>query len=311
MKVQKKKRKLLWNREDKIMNIDQVILGDNQFFGVNHMSQDKGRQTYEQFKDLNEIKRILKYGLSKGVKGVMFSTHPSIYKICDMIRDDDELRENLNIYVNVPYIIKYVSMVTEMGMYNTIKTMLKGKNGKGKAKFLLETGADVVTLNHIGIMERLIDVELTPFYGLNVKAVFLHNALCDLALGYDMKDVIKAFDGYIRKRYHAIPAYGTLNFSAFSRFLDECGLEESLIMTAVNKKGFLMNPSRDEVVKDIEKSNHTVLAMATLASGRVLPEEAYSYIATTSVKNVVVGLSSEKHADETFEIIKKYILEGK
>ena len=82
-------------------------------------------------------------------------------------------------------------------------------------------------------------------------------------------------------------------------------------MTAVNKKGFLMNPSRDEVVKDIEKSNHTVLAMATLASGRVLPEEAYSYIATTSVKNVVVGLSSEKHADETFEIIKKYILEGK
>lgn len=293
-----------------MVNIDRVILGDNQFFGVNHMSQDKGRATYEQFKDLNEIKRILRYGLSKGVRGVMFSTHPSIYEICDMIRADEELKNNLNIYVNVPYIIKYVSMVTEMGMYNTIKTVLRGKNGKGKTKFVLETGANVLTLNHLGILERLVDVELAPFYDLNVKAVFLHNALCDLILGYDMKEVAVAFDKYVRKRYHAIPAYGTLNFSAFSKFLDDCGLQNSLVMTAVNKKGFLMNPSRDQVVSDIAQSSHTVLAMATLASGRLLPEEAYSYLAETAVKNVVVGLSSQKHADETFGIIQKYILEG-
>lgn len=292
-----------------MIDIDRVILGDNQFFGVNHMSQDKGRATYEQFKDLNEIKRILRYGLSKGVRGVMFSTHPSIYEICDMIRADEELKNNLNIYVNVPYIIKYVSMVTEMGMYDTIKTVLKGKSGKGKTKFLLETAANMLTLNHLGILERLVDVELAPFYDLNVKAIFLHNALCDLILGYDMKEVAVAFDKYVRKRYHAIPAYGTLNFSAFSEFLDDCGLQNSLVMTAVNKKGFLMNPSRDQVVSDIARSSHTVLAMATLASGRLLPEEAYSFIAETAVKNVVVGLSSQKHADETFGIIQKYILE--
>lgn len=292
-----------------MLEIDQVILGDNQFFGVNHMSQDKGRATYEQFKDMNEIKRILNYGLSKGVRGVMFSTHPSIYEICDMIRADENLKNNLNIYVNVPYIIKYVSMVTEMGMYNTMKTMLKGKSGSGKTKFLLETGANIITLNHLGILERLIDVELAPFHGLNVKAVFLHNALCDLILGYNMKEVAVAFDRYIRKRYHAIPAYGTLNFSAFSEFLDNIGLHNSLIMTSVNKKGFLMNPSRDQVVEDIAKSSHTVLAMATLASGRLHPEEAYSFISETAVQNVVVGLSSQKHADETFALIQKYVLE--
>ncbi len=293
------------------MEIDRVILGDNQFFGVNHMSQDRGRQTYEQFKDLDEIKRILKYGLSKGVKGVMFSTHPKIYEICDMIRADEELRENLNIYVNVPYIIKYVSMFTEMGMYDTIKTVLKGKSGAGKTRFLLETAGNVLTLNHMGILERLIDAELTPFYGLKIKAVFLHNSLCDLALGYDTKKIIISYDKYIRKRYHAIPAYGTLNFSAFSKFLDDCGLEESLIMTAVNKKGFLMNPSRDQVVSDINQTKHTVLAMCTLASGRILPQEAYEFLAQTNVQNVVVGLSSKTHADETFEIIKNTILERK
>jgi len=292
-----------------MIDIDKVILGDNQFFGVNHMSQDRGKATYEQFKDINEIKRILNYALSKGVKGVMFSTHPSIYQICDMIREDELLRENLNIYVNVPYIIKYVSMVTEMGIFETIKTMLSGKSGGSKAKFLCRTAANAITLNHMGILERLIDVELAPFYGLKVKAIFLHNALCDLALSYDMKQVICGFDKYIRHEYNAIPGYGTLNYSAFSKFLDEAGLEDSLVMTAVNKKGFLMNPSKEQVVHDIMSEKHTILGMATLASGSLLPEEAYEFIAHTSVKNVVVGLSSKTHADETFGVIKKYILE--
>lgn len=293
-----------------MIQIDQVILGDNQFFGVNHMSQDKGKATYEQFKDLKEIKRILNYALDKGVTGVMFSTHPSIGEICNMIRSDKRLRENLNIYVNVPYIIKYVSMVTEMGIFNTIKNTLASQKDRGRVKFLSKTFLNLLTLNHMGILERLIDVELAPFHGLNIKAVFLHNALCDLALGYDMKDVIKGFDNYIRKEYNAIPAYGTLNYSAFSDFLSEIGLDQSLIMTSVNKKGFLMNPARDKVTYDIAKDKHTVLAMATLASGSILPEEAYKYISETSVKHVVVGLSSEKHADETFSVIKKYILEG-
>lgn len=293
-----------------MLNIDQVILGDNQFFGVNHMSQDKGKATYEQFKDLKEIKRILDYALSKGVRGVMFSTHPSIGEICNMIRGDKYLRKNLNFYVNVPYIIKYVSMVTEMGMFETIKTTLESQKENGRIKFMAKTLGNVITLNHMGILERLIDVELAPFHGLNVKAVFLHNALCDLILGYNMKNVLKSYDKYIRKQYHAIPGYGTLNYVNFAHLLNKCGLEESLVMTAVNKNGFLMNPSRDKVTKAIEKNNHTVLAMATLASGSILPQEAYEYIATTKVKNVVVGLSSPKHADETFEIIRKNILEG-
>lgn len=290
------------------LDIDRVILGDNQFFGVNHMSQDKGRATYEQFKDLSEIKRILKYGLSKGVNGVMFSTHPSMNEICDMIREDPELRDNLNLYVNVPYIVKYVSMVTEMGMLDTIKTVLKGQQGS-KASFILKTAGNILTLDHAGIMMRLVDAEMAPFYGLNVKAVFLHNCLCDLILGYEMDDVIRKYDSYIRKKYNAIPGYGTLNFKDFSQYLDKVGLENSLVMTSVNKKGFLMNPSRDAVVDELGKTSHTVLAMCTLASGRVLPEEAYSYLADTPVKNVIVGLSSEKHADETFSIIQKYILE--
>lgn len=292
------------------MKIDQIILGDNQFFGVNHMSQDRGHETYEQFKDLSEIKRILDYAMDKGVKGVMFSTHPSIGKICDMIRADQRLRENLNIYVNVPYIIKYVSMVTEMGMYETIKTVLSSQKGRHRLSFIGKSIWNAITLNHMGVFERMIDVELAPFHGLNVKAVFLHNALCDLILGYQMEDVLKGFDRYIRKKYHAIPGYGTLNMTRFLEYLDEIQAPESLVMTGFNKLGFLMNPSRESCEQAVKSTRHTVLAMATLASGCLKPEEAYEYLEQAGIQNVVVGLSSKKHADETFACLENHILRG-
>lgn len=292
------------------IEIDRVILGDNQFFGVNHMSQDRGHETYEHFKDINEIKRILNYSLDKGVHAVMFSTHPSIGGICEMIRKDSRLRENLQIYVNVPYIIKYVSMVTEMGIYNTIKTVIASQKGSDRGAFLAKSAWNALSLNHMGVFERLIDVELAPFRGLNVRAVFLHNALCDLILAYHMEKVLLGFDKYVRTKYHAIPGYGTLNLTKFTEFLDEVHAPDSVVMSGFNKLGFLMNPSRESCENTVKNTRHAVLGMATLASGRLKPEEAYAYLEKVGVKHVIVGLSSQKHADETFDCIKRHILHG-
>lgn len=290
-----------------MMTIDNIILGDNQFFGVNHMSQDKGRVAYEKFKDISEIKKILFYAMDNGVKGVMFSTHPSIYQITDMMRKDAAIKNNFSLYINVPYIVKYMSMINEMGMYNTIKTMLRGKTFLENAKYVTESAINVLTKDYLAIVNRLIDVELAPFYDLNIKAVFLHNILADLALGYNMVDVIKSYDSYIKKKYNAIPAYGTLNYPAFCDLLKKADIKNSLIMTAVNKKGFLMNPDIESYKHEIAKNEHTVLAMATLASGRIPPQEAYEFLFSLNIKHVVVGLSSQKHADETFGILKKYL----
>jgi len=289
-------------------NIDSIILGDNQFFGVNHMSQDKGMQTYEKFKDLSEIKKVLYYAMDNGVKGVMFSTHPAIYSITDMIRADSVLKNNFSIYVNVPYIVKYIRMISEMGAYNTVKSMLVGKTFVDKIKYIMHSGYNIVTNDYLGITNRLIDVELAPFHGLNIKAVFLHNVLSDLVLGYDMIDVLRNFDNYISKKFGAMPAYGTLNYPMFCDLLDKAEIKKSIIMTAVNKKGFLMNPDREACEKKIKEDLHTVVAMATLASGSLAPEEAYEYLFSLgNIKHVIVGVSSQKHADETFKIIHKYL----
>ena len=45
--------------------LDRVIFGDNQFFGINHMSEAKAQNLDERFRDLNAIIDVI--GVGAGV----------------------------------------------------------------------------------------------------------------------------------------------------------------------------------------------------------------------------------------------------
>jgi hypothetical protein len=307
--IQQKKAAILHSRMTfNPKDIDSVILGDNQFWGVNHASQDKGRETGKKFSNVEEVRTLMHLALDNGVTGVMLSTHPMIYDITDMMREDARLREHMHIYVNVPYIVKYVRMASEMGIVEALKNTLGGQGVLGSLLFMLKSARGVLTGNYLSLTNRLIDVEMAPFHSLKVKAIFLHNALTDLALGYDLEEVIRNFYTYVDKKYGVIPAFGTLNLSALDVMLEKAGVPPTLIMTAVNKNGFLMNPSREACEKTLQHSKHTVLAMATLASGTIPPDEAYAYLSSLpQIKNIVVGVSTQAHAEETFASAKKLV----
>jgi len=291
------------------LQIDQMILGDNQFFGVNHMSEKRGMETREKFKDISEIKKILYAAMELGVKGAFFSTHPDIYEITDMIREDSALRNHFHFYVNVPYIMKYISMVNTVGPVATIQTMMQGRNAKDSASFFFSGAKNLLSTDYIALAMQLVEVEVAPFHDLNVKAVLLHNSLCDLALAYELTDVIHSFDEYVRNKLGVIPGYGTQNYPAFKEFLKRSGLGPSFVMTAFNKIGFYMNPNTFSYENALAKDDgNTILAMAPLASGRLKPDDAFEYLSSVGVKHVLVGLSSQKHAAETFGAIKKYII---
>ena len=290
------------------LEIDNIILGDNQFWGVNHASQDKGRETGKKFSNVEEIQKMLHLALDNGVTGVMLSTHPMIYDITNVMRRDKRLRGHMNIYVNLPYIIKYVRMASEMGVVQSLKNTLGGQGRWGSFLFLLKSARGVLTGDYLSLTNRLIDIELAPFHGLKVKAVFLHNALTDLAIGYGIDEVIQSFYDYVDKKYGAIPAFGTLNLSAFDEMLSRASIPPTMIMAAVNKNGFLMNPSRTHCEKTIAETKHTILAMGTLASGSIPPDEAFAYLASLPrLKHVVVGVSTKEHAEQTFGMVRKYL----
>jgi hypothetical protein len=68
-----------------------------------------------------------------------------------------------------------------------------------------------------------------------------------------------------------------------------------------------MNPSKEECEKALaEYPEPTVIAVSVLAAGYLKPSEAVDYIKTLpNISGVVIGVSKEKHANETFRLFKE------
>jgi hypothetical protein len=66
--------------------MDRVLFGDNQFFGVNHMSEEKARAQAIRFQDLHAILAVLDAAYSEGIRTFMCTTHERVREICDHFR---------------------------------------------------------------------------------------------------------------------------------------------------------------------------------------------------------------------------------
>ena len=287
--------------------LDPIILGHNQFFGTNHLSATKGIEKERHFNDLSRVKEIIEFSVSNGVNGLMLSTHPMAPKIIEILKNDKNLND-INIYPLLPYINKYVKGANEKGIINLIQDTLSLGTIGNKFKVVFKGGTGIVRKDIYSLLRALIDTELMPFNDTNIKAIFLHDVLTDLALAYSLPDIFQFFESYIKTNYSAIPAYATKNLPALLYNLKKWGIECPVVMASINKLGFQVNPSLKIFESSITKYNFNLVAMSTLSSGAIKPSEAYKYISKLpNLSSIVVGVSTEKHAKDTFSIIRKEI----
>src|ERR1700755_850585 len=68
--------------------MDRVLIGDNQFFGVNHMSEERARAQAMRFQDNKAVMDLLDCAYDDGVKTFMCTTHERIADICDTVRSN-------------------------------------------------------------------------------------------------------------------------------------------------------------------------------------------------------------------------------
>jgi hypothetical protein len=66
--------------------MERLLLGDNQFFGVNHMSEEKARAQAMRFQRIDAVIDVLDAAHDEGVRGFMCTTHDRIALICDHVR---------------------------------------------------------------------------------------------------------------------------------------------------------------------------------------------------------------------------------
>ncbi|WP_242918058.1 hypothetical protein [Pontibacter liquoris] len=283
--------------------MERILFGDNQFFAVNHISDEKSRSQSIKFKNDHAIIRTLDYAIEAGINTFMCTTHDRIASICDYIRANPAKYGGFKIYPCMPYAHKYANAVTELGIVGTLKEYVPG-NMFGS---FLKGGMAYFSKDYLAIMELLVDAEMKMFKGIETPVIFLQNVITDMLLGLGMKDVLKAFQEYVQKKYHAEAGFITMNMPKLIHTLQQVGIHEPIICTSINKLGFRMSGGRELYEATLENTTARVIAMQVLAAGAIPPKEAIEYVANLkNVESILFGASSKVNIEETVSFINKY-----
>lgn len=284
--------------------MDKVLFGDNQFFAVNHASDEKARAQSIRFKEDAAIMKVIDQAIDLGINTFMCTTHDRIASVCDVIRANPTRYKDFNVYPCMPYAHKYANAVTELGIMGTIKQYVPGNIFGTFAK----GGLAIVSKDFIKLMELLVDAEMKMFKGVNTPVIFIQNVIVDMILGLKMYDVLKSYDEYIRKKYNAEPGYITMNMPLLLDTLNSLGIENPIICSSINKIGFRMSGGIEIYEKYLNEKQFRPIAMQVLAAGALRPKEAIEYLGKfPKIESVLFGASSKGHIQETKELIEKFV----
>jgi hypothetical protein len=286
---------------------DRIIFGDNQFFGINHMSEEKEQALAERFRELKAITDVIDIAYDAGIRAFMLNTNERAKEICDHLRANPERYKDLVLYPSMPYAHKYAALVNEKGIFAAIQeTILADSSAGDIVSLLAKGGASLLSKDIVKIMQILVDIEMKIFRGLQVKVVFLQNIVTDLLLGFGMKDIFVSFVSYIKEKYGAEAGFNSMNMPRLVNFLLECGIENPIVCSSINKAGYFMNPDAAAYEEVLRNKEFRPMAMSILASGAVRPQEAVEYVCGfPNIRSIVFGASSRQHIVETKELIER------
>src|SRR5206468_12456162 len=113
--------------------------------------------------------------------------------------------------------------------------------------------------DYLSIMELMIDAEMKMFANINTPVIFLQNVITDLLLGLGMKDIFKAFNDYIEKKYNAEAGYITMNMPKLQFMLEQVGINNPIICTSINKAGLRMSAGKELYATTLKTKNVRII----------------------------------------------------
>ena len=283
--------------------MDRILFGDNQFFGVNHMSEEKARTQAMRFQDTAAIIEVLDDAYAEGIRTFMCTTHERISEVCEHIRANREKYPEFKFYPCMPYAHKYANAAAELGVLGAIRSFLPEENAFGAA---LKGGLSLARKDIEGLASLLIDAEMKMFADLPAPIIFLQNVATDFLLGLGFDEAFRIFANHVRERYRAEPGFITMNAPLLCDRLERIGIRNPLICTNLNKIGFRMSGGIDAYENLIASGRCRLIAMSVFASGALPPREALEYVCgRPRIESIVFGASSRRNIAQTCGIIQQ------
>ena len=277
-----------------------IILGDNQFFGVNHFDLQKGEETKSKFETTKKIHSFINLSLEYGLDGFMINSNEKGYEIINNTNFDS----SKEIHYSIPYPHKYANMVNENGMMSLLSYLIKNtsivKNIIGGVKL-------VATRNLKSITPLALNLEVPK----NLKKgsyIYMQNIITDMLMGIGRGDILIEFIKRVIKLGYK-PGIITLNpimfDQIFSKYEDNCSTNDLIVCFNINKQGFNVFPSLEQVENFIHsKPRYKLMGMSIFASGAAKIPESINYIKTLNLDYVVFGSSRIENIKSNLNLFK-------
>ena len=292
-----------------------LLVGDNPFHGISHLSQERVRDRGNSITTATYAAGLVATSVENGANGFMFSVSDTTLSILRMVKSPKN--NPLNLYALVPYAYEYVRLATHAGGISGLARQFARQvafSGNFKVAALGLKGilrTDLQELMKAYLAYEISRIRSSAKRNGVLRSVLLHEVITDMALALDLDWLFKSYIGFIRQ-YGITPGFETRNFAYLVKRFKEWNLDfsEILIATPFNKIGFQMNPSIEECERALAKvPESNVIAMSVLAAGYLKLPEATEYIKTLpNLKGLVVGVSKERQACETFEFLEKNLV---
>ena len=245
----------------------EVILGDNPFFGVNHISQNKAQKYYSRADKYANAAGVISEAVKAGVKTLMVSTHVDLPELLSEYKSQE--CKYIDLAIVVPYAQKLNTVVGEKGLVGLTSTAFKPSDILG-----------LVSDSYDFFIKKKIPKNMTRFFleqeyalanDFPIKYVCIQNVLTDLLLSFKSHTLIEDFIDALH-----IPGSSDLVFITQNPIvLDQYLPKKFISCFTYNKCGFMVNPNLVDVREYVASTDRKLWAMGVFASGQLSKRDIF------------------------------------
>jgi hypothetical protein len=281
--------------------MDRLLFGDNQFFGVNHMSEEKARAQQMRFTDIAAVMEVLDVAYDEGIRTFMCTTHDRVAEICQLVRQNPDRYPDMRFFPCMPYAHKYANAITDEGFLGAIRKFLPDE---GLLDSVVRGTSSLARKDIDGVSTLLIDAELKMFAGLTTPVIWMQNVVTDLLLGLGFTEAFRIFADHVRNRYAAEAGFITMNLPRLLDALDVAGVANPIVCANINKIGFRMSGGVEPYLEAMRTRQFRAVAMSVFASGAVPAPEAIEWVCgLPNLTSIVFGASSRTNIVATRQLV--------
>jgi hypothetical protein len=288
-----------------------LLVGDNPFHGISHLSEDRVRERGKQLSQTEYAAKLVLDSFENGANGFMFSVSENTLSILRTISKKISA-QSIELHAIVPYAYEYVRLATQLGTLGLGRKLAARVAFSGNLRAIGAGLQAVIGMDPVALMKTYVRYEqsrIMSSVGKNQKltSILLHEVVTDMTVALDLDWFVESYVRFV-SGLGMKPGFETRNFAYLVNKFKEWNVDLGGIelVSSFNKVGFQMNPSKtscEEALVAIPECD--VIAMSILAAGYIKLSDAVGYIKSLpNLKGMVVGVSKIAHTQETFRYLR-------